>query len=47
MVSYMNVFSNAVLRALLPRDEDATRYGISVVNHPMNRTRDSLETYLT
>ncbi len=46
MVSYMNVFSNIVLRANLPPGSDPNKYGISVVNHPMNRTQEQLEDYL-
>ncbi len=46
MVAYMNVFSNMILRANLPAGEDPSKYGISVVNHPMNRTEEQLEEYL-
>ena len=46
MVSYMNVLSNMVLRANLPSGSDPSKYGISVVNHPMNRTEEQLEDYL-
>ncbi len=46
MVSYMNVFNNMLLRANLPAGEDPSKYGISVVNHPMNRTQEQLEDYL-
>ena len=46
MVSYQNVFSNLVLRSNLPPGADPMKYGISVVNHPMNRTQEQLEDYL-
>ena len=46
MVAYMNVFSNMALRANLPQGSDPSKYGISVVNHPMNRTQEQLEDYL-
>ena len=45
MVAYMNAMSNVLLRAHLPPDSDPRVNGITVVNHPMNRTRFQLSTY--
>ena len=45
MVSYMNAMTNVLLRAHLPSDSDPSANGITVVNHPMNRTRFQLATH--
>ncbi|XP_027860620.1 retinal-specific phospholipid-transporting ATPase ABCA4a isoform X2 [Xiphophorus couchianus] len=42
MVSFMNVANNAILRANLPKGADLNEYGITVVNHPLNLTKDQL-----
>ena len=46
MVSYMNIMNNLILRAHLPSGVDPSKYGITAVNHPMNRTKNQLEDYL-
>ena len=42
MVGYMNVMNNLILRAHLPDSHDPAKYGISAINHPMNRTNAQL-----
>ncbi|XP_051935677.1 phospholipid-transporting ATPase ABCA1b isoform X2 [Hippocampus zosterae] len=42
MGSFINVMSNAILRANLPPGEDAGRYGIRAFNHPLNLTKEQL-----
>uniref|UniRef100_A0A087XU94 P-type phospholipid transporter n=1 Tax=Poecilia formosa TaxID=48698 RepID=A0A087XU94_POEFO len=42
MVSFMNVANNAILRANLPKGADLNEYGITVVNHPLNLTKEQL-----
>ncbi|XP_057706240.1 phospholipid-transporting ATPase ABCA1-like isoform X2 [Corythoichthys intestinalis] len=42
MGSFINVMSNAILRARLPPGEDAGRYGIRAFNHPLNLTKEQL-----
>jgi hypothetical protein len=46
MVAYMNVMDNLILRAHLPSSTDITKYGMVVVNHPMNRTQSELQDFL-
>ena len=38
----MNIVNNLLLRAHLPESEDPRRNGITLINHPMNRTRFQL-----
>ena len=45
MVAYMNIMNNLILRAHLPHGADPVKYGISVSNHPMNRTKEQLAIY--
>ena len=46
-VAYMNQLNNLLLRTHLPPNvEDITKFGISLTNHPMNRTAKQLEAYL-
>uniref|UniRef100_A0ABM5EM12 Phospholipid-transporting ATPase ABCA1-like isoform X1 n=1 Tax=Pogona vitticeps TaxID=103695 RepID=A0ABM5EM12_9SAUR len=42
MVSFVNVANNGFLRASLPAGADPTRYGITVINHPLNLTKEQL-----
>ncbi|XP_051552216.1 ATP-binding cassette sub-family A member 2-like isoform X2 [Myxocyprinus asiaticus] len=43
MPTYLNVLNNAILRASLPSSKgNPAAYGITVTNHPMNRTSASL-----
>ncbi|KAM3860773.1 LOW QUALITY PROTEIN: retinal-specific phospholipid-transporting ATPase ABCA4-like [Diretmus argenteus] len=42
MVSFMNVANNAILRAHLPRGAKLDQYGITVINHPLNLTKEQL-----
>ncbi|KFM79927.1 ATP-binding cassette sub-family A member 1, partial [Stegodyphus mimosarum] len=42
-VSYMNAMNNIILRSSLPPGANASYYGISVINHPMNFTQDQLK----
>lgn len=42
MVSFMNVANNAILRAYLPKSANLAEYGITVINHPLNLTKDQL-----
>uniref|UniRef100_A0A3Q2Y314 ATP binding cassette subfamily A member 1 n=1 Tax=Hippocampus comes TaxID=109280 RepID=A0A3Q2Y314_HIPCM len=42
MGSFINVMSNAILRANLPPGKDAGRYGIRAFNHPLNLTKEQL-----
>lgn len=42
MVSFMNVANNAILRAHLPKSANLAEYGITVINHPLNLTKDQL-----
>ncbi|MEQ2307168.1 Retinal-specific ATP-binding cassette transporter, partial [Ameca splendens] len=42
MVSFMNVANNAILRANLPKGADLDEYGITVINHPLNLTKEQL-----
>jgi len=46
MVAYMNVVNNMLFRASLSHDVDPTTAGISVTNHPMNRTHIQMDRYL-
>ena len=45
VVSYMNVMNNLILRANLPGGEDPQKYGITVINHPVNRTKAQLASF--
>ncbi|XP_048415909.1 phospholipid-transporting ATPase ABCA1-like [Stegostoma tigrinum] len=40
MVSFVNVMSNAVLRANLPPGKDPRMFGITAYNHPLNLTKE-------
>uniref|UniRef100_A0AAX7VHF3 P-type phospholipid transporter n=1 Tax=Astatotilapia calliptera TaxID=8154 RepID=A0AAX7VHF3_ASTCA len=40
--AFINVMNNAILRANLPQGRDASKYGISAVNHPLNLTKEQL-----
>ncbi|XP_077480293.1 retinal-specific phospholipid-transporting ATPase ABCA4-like [Stigmatopora argus] len=42
MVSFMNVANNAILRANLPKGTNLDQYGITVINHPLNLTKEQL-----
>lgn len=42
MGSFINVMSNAILRANLPPGKDASHYGIRAFNHPLNLTKEQL-----
>jgi len=43
MPTYVNVMNNAILRANLPRSKgNPAAYGITVINHPMNKTAGRL-----
>uniref|UniRef100_A0A3Q2YCZ2 ATP binding cassette subfamily A member 1 n=1 Tax=Hippocampus comes TaxID=109280 RepID=A0A3Q2YCZ2_HIPCM len=44
MGSFINVMSNAILRANLPPGKDAGRYGIRAFNHPLNLTKEQVTT---
>ena len=46
MVAYMNVVNNMLLRASLSRDVDPMTAGITVINHPVNRTHFQMAAYL-
>lgn len=43
MVSYVNALNNVLLRAHLPSDRNASLYGITAVNHPLNFTNDQVQ----
>ncbi|KAG2461340.1 ABCA4 protein, partial [Polypterus senegalus] len=42
MVSFVNVANNAILRANLPFGKNPEDYGITVINHPLNLTKEQL-----
>lgn len=42
MVSFMNVANNGILRANLPKGANLDEYGITVINHPLNLTKEQL-----
>lgn len=42
MAAFVNVINNGFLRARLPADADASRYGITAINHPLNLTKEQL-----
>uniref|UniRef100_A0A671YF92 P-type phospholipid transporter n=1 Tax=Sparus aurata TaxID=8175 RepID=A0A671YF92_SPAAU len=42
MVAFMNVANNAILRALLPPSAKPVEFGITVINHPLNLTKEQL-----
>lgn len=45
MVAYMNAVNNILLRANLEPGYDTQKYGISVISHPMNRTKAQMAQY--
>ncbi|XP_063236956.1 phospholipid-transporting ATPase ABCA7-like isoform X2 [Bacillus rossius redtenbacheri] len=45
-VAYLNAINNVVLRASLPRGAKTNQYGMHVYNHPMNYTKQEMETEL-
>ena len=45
-VAYLNAINNVILRSSLPDSKDARRYGITVINHPMEySSRQVVDTY--
>jgi len=46
MVAYMNVISNMLFRASLSHDVDPVTAGITVINHPLNRTHYQMARHL-
>ncbi|XP_030594647.1 phospholipid-transporting ATPase ABCA1b isoform X2 [Archocentrus centrarchus] len=40
--AFINVMNNGILRANLPPGKDASKYGISAFNHPLNLTKEQL-----
>lgn len=42
MVSFMNVANNAILRANLPNGANLAEYGMTVINHPLNLSKEQL-----
>ncbi|XP_059941358.1 retinal-specific phospholipid-transporting ATPase ABCA4 [Mesoplodon densirostris] len=42
LVSFLNVAHNAILRASLHEDRNPEEYGITVVSHPLNLTKEQL-----
>uniref|UniRef100_H3CTK4 ATP-binding cassette, sub-family A (ABC1), member 4a n=1 Tax=Tetraodon nigroviridis TaxID=99883 RepID=H3CTK4_TETNG len=42
MVAFMNVANNAILRANLPPGANLAEHGITVINHPLNLTKEQL-----
>ncbi|XP_036624096.1 retinal-specific phospholipid-transporting ATPase ABCA4 [Trichosurus vulpecula] len=42
MVSFLNVANNAILRANLPKDADPEDFGITLINQPLNLTKEQL-----
>ncbi|XP_041064203.1 retinal-specific phospholipid-transporting ATPase ABCA4 [Carcharodon carcharias] len=42
IVAFMNVANNAILRANLPDRQHAEDYGITVISHPLNLTKEQL-----
>jgi len=46
MVAYMNIVNNMLLRASVSRDVDPMTAGVTVINHPMNRTHSQMARYL-
>jgi len=46
MVAYMNMVNNMLLRASLSHDVDPMTAGITVINHPVNRTHVQMARYL-
>ena len=45
-VAYMNVMNNMLFRASLSSDVDPMSAGITVINHPINRTHFQMTRYL-
>jgi len=46
MVGYMNIVNNMLLRASMSQDVDPMTAGITVINHPLNRTHTQMARYL-
>ncbi|XP_069795195.1 retinal-specific phospholipid-transporting ATPase ABCA4 isoform X1 [Narcine bancroftii] len=42
MVAFMNVANNAILRTNLPNEHQSEDFGITVINHPLNLTKEQL-----
>ncbi|XP_072500142.1 retinal-specific phospholipid-transporting ATPase ABCA4 isoform X1 [Notamacropus eugenii] len=42
MVAFLNVANNAILRANLPKDVDPEDFGITLINQPLNLTKEQL-----
>ncbi|XP_034027520.1 retinal-specific phospholipid-transporting ATPase ABCA4-like [Thalassophryne amazonica] len=42
MVAFMNIANNAILRTYLPKGANLDEYGITVINHPLNLTKEEL-----
>ncbi|XP_062960402.1 retinal-specific phospholipid-transporting ATPase ABCA4 isoform X1 [Cynocephalus volans] len=42
LVSFLNVAHNAILRASLKEDKSAEEYGITLISHPLNLTKEQL-----
>ncbi|XP_078074970.1 retinal-specific phospholipid-transporting ATPase ABCA4 [Mustelus asterias] len=42
IIAFMNIANNAILRANLPDQLSAEDYGITVINHPLNLTKEQL-----
>lgn len=43
VIAFLNGVSNLVLRALLPKEKDASKYSITLINHPLPGTERQLE----
>uniref|UniRef100_A0AAR2KLF0 P-type phospholipid transporter n=1 Tax=Pygocentrus nattereri TaxID=42514 RepID=A0AAR2KLF0_PYGNA len=42
VVAFLNVANNAILRANLPTNANPSEYGVTVINHPLNLTKEQL-----
>lgn len=42
MVIFLNIANNGVLRANLQKGQSPEEYGITVINHPLNLTKEQL-----
>uniref|UniRef100_A0A3B1J655 P-type phospholipid transporter n=1 Tax=Astyanax mexicanus TaxID=7994 RepID=A0A3B1J655_ASTMX len=42
MPAFLNVANNAILRAHLPTNANPSEYGVTVINHPLNLTKEQL-----
>ncbi|XP_026872164.2 phospholipid-transporting ATPase ABCA1b [Electrophorus electricus] len=40
--AFLSVMNNGILRANLPPEKDPSKYGITVINHPLNLTKEQL-----